>query len=213
MAQRTPYSLNTRDALHDLVIQFPVELRSPAAGDLRHQLIEVLSQQPGDDAGEAIELAPFDLIDLDPKPGRTIDAGLDVDLGFDVEAKLPPALGCLRASADLFGDRAGHRRMKLAFDLAGDQKPASARVDRGEPEGMDRTSIVVGLVEGHGGSFSTMPSRKSLESLTSAEASARRPTNAIQQRILRTSHDLDGAIGAFTPEPPTGNRADTSWIG
>ena len=34
------------DALHDLVIQSLVEPRCPAAGDLGHQLIEVLAQEP-----------------------------------------------------------------------------------------------------------------------------------------------------------------------
>jgi hypothetical protein len=37
--------------------------------------------------------------------------------------------------------------MKLALDLAGDQEPARARFDRGQPVGVDRSSITPGFLE------------------------------------------------------------------
>ena len=140
--------LEQADALHDLVIEALVQARRPAAGDLGHQLIEVLTQKLGDDPGEAVQLPLLDLVDLDPKPGCSIDPGLDVDPRLHVEAKLPPPFGRLRAPADSLRDGTGHRGMKFPLDLAGDQKPAGARVDRDEPIRVDRASIFVRLLEG-----------------------------------------------------------------
>ena len=74
--------LEQADPLLDLVIEAIVQARRPSAGDLGHQLIEVLTQKPGHDAGEAVQLPLLDLIDLDPKPGCSIDPGLDVDPAF-----------------------------------------------------------------------------------------------------------------------------------
>ena len=140
--------MNSVDTLHDLVIQSPVELRCPAAGDLGHELIEVLSQKPGDDAGEAVELAPLDLVDLDPEPGRAVRTRLDVDLGFDVEPKLSPALGRVADCGRLArrsGPVTGGWNSPSIWQAT--RESASARVDRREPEGMDRASILVGLIE------------------------------------------------------------------
>src|SRR5512142_371172 len=82
--------LEQRHAADQLGIEPVAQGRRLAGRDLRDHLVEVAAEEPGEDPGDPFQLAPLDLLDLDPEPRGAIAARLDVDAGLDVEAETLP---------------------------------------------------------------------------------------------------------------------------
>ena len=204
--------------LEDLVIEplvqpatlFHWRAVSPAHRSIRPKNLATTPEKPS-------RSPLFDLINLDVKPGCSIDPRFDVDLRFHVEAKLPPPRGCLRASTDSLRDGTSHRGMKFPFDLAGNQKPAGAWVNCDEPIRVYRTSIFVRPFSKEvGGSAVTIRVDEILLSnLIVAAACAGRPCKTTAEAsTARKIHRLDRGIGTHSPRPSAnGLSCEAGWKG
>ena len=79
------------------------------------------------------------------------------------------------------------------------KKSSSARLDRIEPEGMDRATIPVGLIEGTGRELLDDPVEEILAELHFPGPSARPDASTAEPRMRRGIHRLRAAIALLSP--------------
>ena len=102
--------------------------------------------------------------------------------------------------------------MKFAFDLAGDQKLAGARIDRMSAGRNGPSSILVGFLEGTRRQLLDDAVEEILGKLDFGAGRARPGESTVQPKPTRTIHRLQAAIGPVSPKPCAGVRSTRTGI-